>query len=48
MRTSAAFVLPIPDGDKLMSISVMQVFNHSDEELRQLEGYVGRVPAFDR
>ena len=34
--------------DKLMGMSVMQVLDHNDEELRQLERYVGRVPAFDR
>lgn len=36
------------DGDHFMGMSVMKVLNHSDDELRQLEGYVGRVPAFDR
>ena len=45
MRTSVAFVLPIAENDKLMS---MQVLDHSDEELQHLDGYVGRVPAFDR
>ena len=36
------------DGDKMMGMQVMAVIDHSDDELRQLEGYVGRVPAFDR
>ena len=36
------------DGDKMMGMQVMAVIDHSDDELRQLEGFVGRVPAFDR
>ena len=36
------------DGDKMMGMQVMAVIDHSDDELRQLESWVGRVPAFDR
>jgi hypothetical protein len=35
-------------GGQLMGMVVMEVLDHTDEELRQLEGYVGRVPVFDR
>ena len=31
-----------------MAMAVMKVVDHSDDELRQLESYVGRVPLFDR
>ena len=32
----------------MMGMQVMAVIDHDDDELRELEGYVGRVPAFDR
>ena len=35
------------DGEKFMGMRVMKVIDHSDDELRQLEVYVGRVPQFD-
>ncbi len=36
------------DGMKVMGMQLMQVKDHTDDELRQLEAYVGRVPLFDR
>ena len=36
------------DGEQMMGMQVMAVVDHDDDELRELEGYVGRVPAFDR
>ena len=36
------------DGSAFMGMDVMKVIDHTDDELRLLEGYVGRVPAFDR
>jgi hypothetical protein len=36
------------DGMHVMGMAVMKVKEHTDDELRQLESYVGRVPAFDR
>jgi hypothetical protein len=36
------------DGMSVMGMHAMRVIDHSDDELRQLEGYVGRVPFFDR
>lgn len=36
------------DGMHLMGMEVMKVIDHSDDELRQLESYVGRVPKFDQ
>ena len=35
-------------GGKMMGMQVMEVLDHTDEELRQLESYVGRIPLFDR
>lgn len=35
------------DGMHMMSMQATSVIGHSDEELRQLEAYVGRVPPFD-
>lgn len=36
-----------PGDDSVMSMKEMPVKNHTDEELRLLESYVGRKPAFD-
>lgn len=36
------------DGEQYMGMEVMAVIDHDDDELRQLESYVGRVPLFDR
>ncbi len=36
------------DGMHVMGMEVMMVIDHSDDELRQLESYVGRVPVFDQ
>ena len=36
------------DGMTVMGMHSMQVIDHTDDELRQLEAYVGRVPLFDR
>ena len=36
------------DGSAFMGMDVMKVIDHTDDELRLLESYVGRVPAFDR
>ena len=36
------------DDGKYMGMAAMQVLDHTDEELRELEAMVGRVPAFDR
>lgn len=36
------------DGMHLMGMEVMKVIYHTDDELRQLESYVGRVPVFDQ
>ncbi|MBC8211276.1 MAG: hypothetical protein H8E21_09420 [Gammaproteobacteria bacterium] len=36
------------EGGKMMGMQVMQVLDHSDDELRQLESYVGRIPLFDQ
>jgi len=36
-----------PDSKGLMAMKSMEVIDHTDEELRVLEGYVGRVPPFD-
>lgn len=36
------------DGMHLMGMEVMKVIDHSDDELRKLEGYVGRIPVFDQ
>lgn len=36
------------DGMHVMGMDVMKVIDHSDDELRQLESYVGRVPLFDQ
>jgi hypothetical protein len=36
------------DGMHLMGMDIMKVIDHTDDELRQLESYVGRVPAFDQ
>jgi hypothetical protein len=35
------------DGMHVMGMDVMKVVDHSDDELRLLESYVGRVPPFD-
>jgi hypothetical protein len=35
------------DGMHVMGMAVMKVIDHTDDELRQLESYVGRVPPFD-
>jgi hypothetical protein len=35
------------DGMHVMGMSVMKVIDHTDDELRRLESYVGRVPPFD-
>jgi hypothetical protein len=35
------------DGMQVMSMQASSVTGHSDDELRQLEAYVGRVPPFD-
>lgn len=36
------------DGDQLIGMQVMQLLDHDDDELRQLEAYVGRIPRFDQ
>jgi hypothetical protein len=36
-----------PDGTGLMAMKSMEVLDHTDDELRMLEGYVGRKPPFD-
>jgi hypothetical protein len=36
------------DGMQLMGMAVMKVIDHSDDELRMLESYVGRTPRFDQ
>lgn len=36
------------DGSSFMGMDVMKVIDHTDEELRLLESYVGRVPLFDQ
>jgi hypothetical protein len=36
-----------PDNNGLMAMKSMEVLDHTDDELRMLEGYVGRKPAFD-
>jgi hypothetical protein len=36
-----------PDSNGLMAMKSMEVIDHTDDELRMLEGYVGRVPPFD-
>ncbi|HIF51159.1 MAG TPA: hypothetical protein EYQ42_06515 [Thiotrichaceae bacterium] len=36
------------DGSHVMGMEVMKVIYHTDDELRQLENYVGRVPVFDQ
>jgi hypothetical protein len=36
------------DGMRVMGMEVMKVIDHTDEELRLLESYVGRVPVFDQ
>jgi hypothetical protein len=35
------------DGDHFMGMAATEVKDHTDDELRMLEGLVGRVPAFD-
>lgn len=35
-------------GDEVMGVSVAKVIDHDDDELRELEAYVGRVPKFDQ
>jgi hypothetical protein len=37
-----------PDSNGLMAMKSMEVIDHTDDELRMLEGYVGRVPPFDQ
>lgn len=36
------------DGTVFMGMDVMKVMDHTDEELRLLENYVGRIPPFDQ
>jgi hypothetical protein len=36
-----------PDSNGLMTMTSMEVLDHTDDELRMLEGYVGRKPLFD-
>ena len=36
------------DGMHVTGMAVMKVIDHTDDELRQLESYVGRVPVFDQ
>lgn len=36
-----------PGSNGLMAMKSMEVIDHTDDELRMLEGYVGRKPAFD-
>lgn len=36
------------DGSGLMRMQSMEVIGHTDDELRILEGYVGRIPEFDK
>ncbi len=36
-----------PDGNGLMAMKSMEVLDHTDDELRLLESYVGRKPTFD-
>lgn len=36
------------DRENLMEMQVMKVIDHTDDELRELEALVGRVPLFDR
>lgn len=36
-----------PDDAGVMSMHAMEVIGHTDDELRMLEGYVGRKPLFD-
>ena len=35
------------DGSAFMGMDIMKVIDHTDDELRLLESYVGRVPPFD-
>ncbi len=37
-----------PGDDMVMAMTPMPVKNHTDDELRMLEGYVGRKPEFDK
>lgn len=37
-----------PGDDNVMEMNEMPIKNHTDDELRLLESYVGRKPAFDR
>lgn len=37
-----------PGDDMVMAMTKMPVKDHTDDELRMLEGYVGRIPDFDR
>jgi hypothetical protein len=37
-----------PGDDMVMAMTPMPVKNHTDDELRVLEGYVGRKPEFDK
>lgn len=37
-----------PGSDGVMVMQSMEVIDHTDDELRMLEGYVGRKPMFDR
>lgn len=34
-------------GDGTMTMQSMEVIDHTDDELRTLESYVGRIPSFD-
>jgi hypothetical protein len=36
-----------PGSDGVMAMKSMEVIDHTDDELRMLEGYVGRKPTFD-
>jgi hypothetical protein len=36
------------DGENVMAMRATEVLDHSDDELRKLESYVGRIPLFDQ
>lgn len=36
------------EGEKMMGMKATKVIDHTDEELRELESYVGRIPKFDQ
>jgi len=42
-----AHQISFKDG-RMMGMHAMEVLDHTDDELRQLESYVGRIPGFDQ